>query len=174
MKKNVLFALASLMLLAGCSRGVDLYQDPENKTSEEDINNNVKGVFGVDFASNQDWGFGSSANQAITRGATRRAALPATPSFRDTNPIVKPTVPSAYQNSVPAGAKYAKDYQNYQKGDVIYINTAYQTLNQPQNTEDLTIYVDGNVTYCGGTNQNGNGTVFCVTENSTLTLGAVI
>ena len=54
MKKIVLFALASLMLLAGCSRGVDLYQDPENKTSEEDINNNVKGVFGVDFASNQE------------------------------------------------------------------------------------------------------------------------
>ena len=118
-------------------------------------------------ASNQDWGFGST-----TRAFTR-AAMPATPSFRDTNPIVKPTVPSAYQNSVPSDAKYARDYQNYQKGDVIYINTEYQTLNQPQNTEDLTIYVDGNVTFCGATNQGGNGTAFCVTENSTLTLGAV-
>ena len=109
---------------------------------------------------------------AVTRGATRRAAQPETPSFRDTNPIVKPTMPS-YSNTVPSTAKYAKDYQNYQKGDVIYINTAYQTLNNPQNTEDLTIYVDGNVTYLGGTNQNGNGTVICVTQNSTLKLGSV-
>ena len=109
---------------------------------------------------------------AVTRGATHRAAMPAVPTFRDTNPIVKPAMPS-YSKTVPSTAKYAKDYQNYQKGDVIYINTEYQTLNNPQNTEDLTIYVDGEVTYCGGTNQNGNGTVFCVTENSTLKLGAV-
>lgn len=70
MKKNVLFALASLMLLAGCSRGVDLYQDPENKTSEEDINNNVKGVFGVDFASNQDWCTTTSGELTILADAS--------------------------------------------------------------------------------------------------------
>ena len=124
-------------------------------------------------AATQDWGFGAGST---TRSFTR-AAMPATPTFRDTNPIEKPTVPSQYKNTLAeataAGAKYAKDYQNYQKGDKIYINTAYQTLNNPQNTEDLTIYVDGNVTYSGQTNQNGNGTVFCVTSNSTLKLGAV-
>lgn len=70
MKKNVLFALASLMLLTGCSRGVDLYQDPENKTSEEDINNNVKGVFGVDFASNQDWCTTTSGELTILADAS--------------------------------------------------------------------------------------------------------
>ena len=67
MKKIVLFALASLMLLAGCSRGVDLYQ---NKTSEEDINNNVKGVFGVDFASNQDWCTTTSGELTILADAS--------------------------------------------------------------------------------------------------------
>ena len=70
MKKIVLFALASLMLLASCSRGVDLYQDPENKTSEEDINNNVKGVFGVDFASNQDWCTTTSGELTILADAS--------------------------------------------------------------------------------------------------------
>ena len=70
MKKIVLFALASLMLLASCSRGVDLYQDPENKTSEEDINNNVKGVFGVDFASNQDWCTTTSGELTILTDAS--------------------------------------------------------------------------------------------------------
>ena len=70
MKINVLFALASLMLFASCSRGVDLYQDPENKTSEEDINNNVKGVFGVDFASNQDWCTTTSGELTILADAS--------------------------------------------------------------------------------------------------------
>lgn len=70
MKKIVLFALASLMLLASCSRGVDLYQDPENKTSEEDINNNVKSVFGVDFASNQDWCTTTSGELTILADAS--------------------------------------------------------------------------------------------------------
>lgn len=104
--------------------------------------------------------------------AFTRATMPTEPTFRDTNPITKPTMPS-YSNTVPSTAHYAKDYQNYQKGDVIYINSAYSSLNNPQNTEDLTIYVDGNVSYYGSTNQNGNGTVFCVTNGSTLKLGSV-
>ena len=86
-------------------------------------------------------------------------------------------MPTDYFNTIDeaiaAGANYAKDYQNYQKGDIIYINSDYQSLNNPQNTEDLTIYVDGTVTYLGGTNQNGNGTTICVTEGSTLKLGSV-
>ncbi len=125
---------------------------------------------------NQTWGFTTNINSgdaAARAFALTRAAMPAAPTFRDTNPIEKPSVPSTYQNTVPQDAKYAKDYQNYQNGDVLYINTAYSSLNNPQNFSDLTIYVDGTVTYAGQTNQNGNGTVFCVTENSTLKLGAV-
>ena len=86
-------------------------------------------------------------------------------------------MPTKYKNTlaeaITAGAQYAKEYQNYKNGDVIYINTDYQQLNNPQNYSDLTIYVDGTVTYSGGTNQNGNGTTICVTEGSTLKLGSV-
>ena len=109
--------------------------------------------------------------QMATRAFTR-ATMPTVPTFRDTNPITKPTMPN-YSNTVPSTAHYAKNYQNYQTGDVIYINTGYSSLNNPQNTSKLTIYVDGNVTYCGQTKQDENGTVFCVTEGSTLKLGAV-
>lgn len=105
----------------------------------------------------------------VSAANAQRRALPQAPTFRDD----APAMPTKYSNTVPANAKYAKDYQNYQKGDVIYVNTAYSSLNNPQNIEDLTIYVDGNVTYYGQTNQNGNGTTFCVTQNSTLKLGAV-
>ena len=122
--------------------------------------------------------------KALTRGDqmpkafSRVNPMPETPTFRDTYPVSnKPTVSSSYKNkladAITAGAKYAKDYQNYKEGDIIYINTAYQRLNNPQNTSGLTIYVDGNVTYCGQTKQDQKGTVFCVTENSTLRLGAV-
>ena len=148
----------------------------------------------------QDWGFtdhmvlanGDSVEatvideipvKALTRGDqmpkafSRVSDMPETPTFRDTYPVSKPTVSSSYKNkledAITAGAKYAKDYQNYQEGDIIYINTAYQTLNNPQNTSGLTIYVDGNVTYSGQTKQDEKGTVFCVTQNSTLKLGAV-
>ena len=123
--------------------------------------------------------------KALTRGDqmpkafSRVSDMPETPTFRDTYPISKQTVSpsSSYKNTledaITAGAKYAEDYQNYQEGDIIYINTAYQTLNNPQNTSGLTIYVDGNVTYSGQTKQDEKGTVFCVTQNSTLKLGAV-
>ena len=117
--------------------------------------------------------------KALTRGDqmpkafSRVNPMPETPTFRDTYPIEKPQIPS-YSNTVPEGAKYAEKYQDYKEGDIIYINTAYQTLNNPQNTKGLTIYVDGNVTYSGQTNQDSEkGTVFCVTQNSTLKLGAV-
>ena len=178
MKKYLMTGITALALCVGftsCSHDLEsLSQEEIDQLEAQKITEKYNKAFIATFgrpAADQDWGFGSS-----TRSFTR-AALPETPTFRDTNPIEKPTVPSQYKNTlteaIAAGAKYAKVYQNYQKGDVIYIDTEYQQLNQPQNTEDLTIYVDGNVTFCGQTNQNGNYTVFCVTENSTLTLGAV-
>ena len=184
MKKYLMTAMAAVAMgvaFTSCSHNTDLYGGEEGggkingRTVQEQIELD-KAVYNAAFeqsfgkvAPTVDWGFGPS-----TRALTR-AALPSTPEFRDTNPIVKPEFPVAFtfQNTVPSSAKYARDYQNYQKGDVIYINTEYQTLSNPQNTENLTIYVDGDVTYSGQTNQGGNGTVFCVTEKSTLTLGAV-
>ena len=108
------------------------------------------------------------------RAARRAVQTPKEGTFHDTNPIEKPTLDKTYSNTVPTNAKYARDYQNYQNGDVIYINSDYQQLNNPQNFENLTIYVDGNVTYVGDTKQDATkGTVFCVTEGSTLKLGYV-
>ena len=165
-----MMAVAGLAI-ASCSKMDDYATSPAEIVQAKYNQAFLKYVGGY-IDPNQTWGFGDDVYSNAPAFDFTRAAMPATPKFRDTNPITKPTMPS-YSNTVPTGAKYAKDYQNYQKGDVIYIDTEYQTLNNPQNTENLTIYVDGNVTYCGGTNQNGNGTVFCVTENSTLTLGAV-
>jgi hypothetical protein len=179
MKKYLMTGVAALALCAGftaCSSDEDFsfneneYVESQKALIEAKYQQAFVNAFGQP-AKNHTWGFGQYVT--TTRATDFLKSKFTLPEYRDVNPIQKPTVPSAYQNTIPSGAKYARDYQNYQKGDVIYINTAYQTLNQPQNTEDLTIYVDGNVTYLGGTNQNGNGTVFCVTENSTLKLGSV-
>ena len=181
MKKYLMTAMAAVAMGAtftSCSHNTDLYGGGENgetngRTAEEQAEL-VKAVYKAAFeqsfgkvAPTVDWGFGSGNSAASTRGT--RFTLP---TFRNTNPIVKPTVPSGLQNTVPTDAHYAKDYQNYQKGDVIYVNTAYQQLNQPQNFENLTIYVDGNVTLAYSFKQDG-GTKIVVTENSTLKLGSM-
>ena len=178
-------AIAVCAAFTSCSKNSELFdQNAAEQQKQEAINKNIetaKANYAAAFekafgkvGSNVDWGFGSST-RALTRVSDLLKDKFTLPKFRDTNPIVKPELPTTFtfQNTVPENAKYAKDYQNYQKGDVIYIDTEYQTLNNPQNTEDLTIYVDGNVAYYGQTSSNGNGTAFCVTENSTLTLGAV-
>lgn len=177
MKKKVILWGFAALVFASCSKNMD-FTPPEgySQTTKDTDVAKYEDAFVQTFGNpspTQDWGFGSASGAR----AYTRAAMPDEPTFRDANPIIKPIVSSAYKNTlaeaIAAGAKYAQTYQNYQKGDIIYVNSNYQTLNNPQNTEDLTIYVDGNVTYCGGTNQNGNGTVFCVTENSTLKLGSV-
>ena len=121
---------------------------------------------------NQEWGFGIST-QASTRAMTR--ALPDEPTFRDTNPISRPTTPTFYTTltqAINAGAVFTgdKDWNNSQNGDVVYINSSNSNL--PDNKE-LTVYVDGNVTCLAATYQGGNGVTFVVTENSTLKLGGV-
>jgi len=170
MKKYLMSATAMMALAifaTSCSNEASLY-DPEashkklemtySKSFEENVGTPNK---------NQTWGFGESvAASRMTRAGQYNA-----PTFRDTNPITKPT--TDISTTLPANAKYAKNYQNYQKDDVIYIDSDYSTLNNPQNTENLTIYVVGTVTYTGGTNQNGNGTKFVVTDGSTLKLGSV-
>ena len=171
MKKYLMTGIAALgmgSLFTSCGPDMSVYNVSQSEQVLQKYEQSFVQAFG-EPAPTQTWGFGSST-VAGARGMTR--TLPEKPSFRDTNPVKKPTMPN-YSNTVPDGAKYARDYQNYQKGDVIYVNTEYSSLNNPQNTEDLTIYVDGNVTYNGQTNQNGNGTVFCVTEGSTLKLGKV-
>ena len=175
MKKYLMTGIAALAIggmFTSCSHDMSLYNGDGTKAVVDKYEQAFVDAYGEPDA-NQTWGFGEKTTTvAGTRGMTR--SVPSSPTFKDGD---CPSMPTKYKNTlaeaIADGAKYAKDYQNYQKGDVIYINTDYQTLNNPQNTEDLIIYVDGNVTYFGQTNQNGTGTTICVTEGSTLKLGQV-
>ena len=175
MKKYLMAGIAALAMgsmFTSCSHDMSLYNGDGTKAVVDKYEQAFVDAYGEPDA-NQTWGFGEKTTiVAGTRGMTR--SVPSSPTFKDGD---CPSMPTKYKNTlaeaIADGAKYAKDYQNYQKGDVIYINTDYQTLNNPQNTEDLIIYVDGNVTYFGQTNQNGTGTTICVTEGSTLKLGQV-
>ena len=175
MKKYLMTGIAALAMggmFTSCSHDMSLYNGDGTKAVVDKYEQAFVDAYGEPDA-NQTWGFGEKTTTvAGTRGMTR--SVPSSPTFKDGD---CPSMPTKYKNTlaeaIADGAKYAKDYQNYQKGDVIYINTDYQTLNNPQNTEDLIIYVDGNVTYFGQTNQNGTGTTICVTEGSTLKLGQV-
>ena len=173
MKKYLMTGIAALAMggmFTSCSHDMSLYNGDGTKAVVDKYEEAFVSAYG-EPAANQTWGFGSTTAAGV-RGMTR--SVPSSPTFKDGD---CPSMPTKYKNTlaeaIADGAKYAKDYQNYQKGDVIYINTDYQTLNNPQNTEDLIIYVDGNVTYFGQTNQNGTGTTICVTEGSTLKLGQV-
>ena len=174
MKKYLMTAVAALALgglMTSCTHDTDIAQ-----TASQDIIQQYEKVFTTAFgtpAPNQTWGFGeNTSTTASTRAMTRN--IPTKPTFRDTKPAKSLTMPTNYSETLPSTAKFARDYQNYQSGDVIYINNDFNSLNNPQNTSDLTIYADGtNVSYGGQTYQNGNGTVFVVTKNSTLTLTKV-
>ena len=172
MKKYLMTGIAALAMggmFTSCTQDMSIYSGELADYAKQTYEQKFIERFG-EPAPNQTWGFGSST-VAGARGMTR--TLPEKPSFRDTNPVTKPTMPS-YSNTVPSDAQYAKTYQNYKNGDKIYIDNDFNSLNNPQNFSDLVIYADGtNVSYGGDTNQNGNGTVFVVTQNSTLTLTKV-
>lgn len=173
MKKYLMLAVAGLAI-ASCSKMDDYATSPAEIVQakyNQAFYNYVEGKIDP----NHTWGFSDDAySNAPAFDFTRSVNGITFPTFKDGQ---CPSMPTKYKNTLAeaktAGAQYAKEYQNYKNGDVIYINTDYQQLNNPQNYSDLTIYVDGTVTYSGGTNQNGNGTVFCVTEGSTLKLGSV-
>ncbi len=168
-----MMAVAGLAI-ASCSKMDDYATSPAEIVQAKYNQAFLKYVDGK-IDSNHTWGFGDDVySNAPAFDFTRSVNGITFPTFKDGQ---CPSMPTKYKNTlaeaITAGAKYAKDYQNYQNGDIIYINTDYQQLNNPQNYSDLTIYVDGTVTYLGGTNQNGNGTTICVTEGSTLKLGSV-
>ena len=173
MKKYLMMAVAGLAI-ASCSK-MDDYATSPAEIAQAKYNQAFLKYVGGYIDPNQTWGFSDDAySNAPAFDFTRSVNGITFPTFKDGQ---CPSMPTKYKNTlaeaITAGAQYAKEYQNYKNGDVIYINTDYQQLNNPQNYSDLTIYVDGTVTYSGGTNQNGNGTVFCVTEGSTLKLGSV-
>ena len=168
-----MMAVAGLAI-ASCSKMDDYATSPAEIVQAKYNQAFLKYVDGK-IDSNHTWGFGDDVySNAPAFDFTRSVNGITFPTFKDGQ---CPSMPTKYKNTlaeaITAGAKYAKDHQNYQNGDIIYINTDYQQLNNPQNYSDLTIYVDGNVTYNGQTNQNGNGTTICVTKGSTLKLGQV-
>lgn len=57
MKKNLLYVAMGMLVLASCSRDVDLYDEPVNQKTitAEDIKANFKNVCGVEYSPNQDW-----------------------------------------------------------------------------------------------------------------------
>ena len=126
----------------------------------------------VEFEDLDDVAVGSRSRTRA--GALTRGSLPSEPSFRDTNPMSKPTV--SYSNSVPSDAISAAE--DFGAGATIYIDEDYYESHDywspsVDGKDNLIIYVDGSVTFHGATSSNGNGTTICVTEGSTLTLGGV-
>ena len=125
-----------------------------------------------------DWGFGPSTVKAGTRAAqsvvepdNKNKQKPAQPAF--SNEI---TMPTQYKNTL-AEAKTIEGIEllknNYRAGGTYYIDAEHWDNNNPyavdiQNNA-LTLYFDGDIKFYGNNEQN-NGTVFCVTENSKLTL----
>lgn len=175
-------------LMTSCTKDTDLSggtarssQDVQKTYEEAFLNTFGRPVEGL------DWGFGIANNSTVanTRAMTRANSIgeltdvdktmPEEPTFRDGEEGVPPItiieMPTKYKNTLAdAGAKYAKEYQNYTTNDVIYINGEYSSLNNPQNTEGLTIYVDGTVTWGGSTKSGSYPTTFVVTTGSTFTL----
>ena len=125
-----------------------------------------------------DWGFGPSTVKAGTRAAqtvvepdNKNKQKPTQPAFSD-----EITMPTQYKNTL-AEAKTIEGIEllknNYRAGGTYYIDAEHWDNNNPyavdiQNNA-LTLYFDGDIKFYGNNEQN-NGTVFCVTENSKLTL----
>ena len=137
-----------------------------------------------------DWGFGSGATKAGTR------ALPTLPSntFRDTNPITKPSKPEEIDDiekptstktfydtrsaAESANAKYPPDNDGNTFGDndIIIIDEDYYKNGESwyiygpklDNKTNLTVCIDGTVTLNAGTKDTG--ATICVLQNSTLNI----
>lgn len=120
----------------------------------------------VEFEDLDDVAVGSRSRTRA--GALTRGSLPSEPSFRDTNPIQKPTSQTGYYtsvNDVKNNVTYAKDkdWNSWEEsGAVVYVDADYAYVNDKK---DQTIYIVGDVTYESSTQ---TGIVFVVTEGSTL------
>ena len=56
MKKSIYVLVAGMFLLTGCmSHDFDEVTPAEKETTQDEINQNVKKVFGVNFSADQDW-----------------------------------------------------------------------------------------------------------------------
>ena len=184
MKKYLMTGMAALAICAAftsCSKDTDVYNQNVEEQKKQDaleknmakVNEQYAAAFEKAFGkvgSNVDWGFGSS--KASTRVSDLLKDNFTLPEFRDKDDITEPTKPTfatTLDAAKAAGAVYANG-ASWDNGISVYIDESYNWTDQ--NKSDLTIYVNGNVTYYSGVSNNGNGTTFVVLENSSLKLGS--
>ncbi len=169
-------ALAICAAFTSCSKSEELYDqgvvDGQKVASfEEQYAAAFTKFIGGPVGANVDWGFGSGT-RAFTRATDLLKSKFTLPEFRDKDDITEPTKPTfatTLDAAKAAGAVYAKG-ASWDNGISVYIDESYNWTDQ--NKSDLTIYVNGNVTYYSGVSNNGNGTTFVVLENSSLKLGS--
>ena len=170
MKKYLMTSVAVLAIVAAFT---SCHKDFEMMSPKDFTQANYQAVFtnyvGGTIAANQDWGFGSSANQAITRGT-----YPEGISFRGKTDITEPTTPTFYttiDQVKAAGVAYVGDIDYNNGWD--NVTAAYLDANsnaiRSDRSQGRTYYVSGDVTYWNGFS-NGDATLV-VLENSTLHLG---
>ncbi len=181
MKKYLISAAAALALggvLSSCT-----HDEMTTSAASQDILEKYADVFTTAFgtpAPTQSWGFAESSNTtANTRGLTRGADknLPTNPTFSDKDDISKPIIPSkptttkTFYNTVKE-AKAAKidikHTNNKVESNGIYSINRNCKLDNPQNFGNLTFYIDDDMTFSWGLNDNGN--TFVITEDKTVTL----
>ena len=181
-------AVAICAAFTSCSKNNELFdqnaaEQAKQQTSEQKIISDYQTAFENAFgkpASNQDWGLAKYGS--IKKAGTRAAATPVEPDSKNKQKPTQPafsdeiTMPTQYKNTL-AEAKTIEGIEllknNYRAGGTYYIDAEHWDNNNPyavdiQNNA-LTLYFDGDITFYGNNEQN-NGTVFCVTEKSKLTL----
>lgn len=194
MKKYLMGGIAAVAICAvftSCSKNNELFdqnaaEQAKQQTSEQKIISEYQTAFENAFgkpASNQDWGLAKYGS--IKKAGTRAAATPVEPDSKNKQKPTQPafsdeiTMPTQYKNTL-AEAKTIKEiellHSNYQAGGTYYVDAEHWDNSKPNAVDiqnrALTIYFDGDITFYGNNEQN-NGTVYCVTENSTLRLQSV-
>lgn len=167
-------------MMTSCTHDTDVAQ-----TASQDIIQQYEKVFTTAFgtpAPNQTWGFGeSSSTVANTRAFTR--SLPTKPSFSSQNEISepldkKPSSTKTFYNTIEE-AKNAGVTITDAKGATIKDKVNDQTLeidsrtslNELQNSSNVTLYIADNMTFNLSFSSSGNAIV--VTKDKTLTMSSI-
>ena len=195
MKKYLMSGVAAIAFLAAftsCSKTTDLYEEGRKEKdqaaqNETKVAQSYEEAFEAAFgkpAANQDWGLAKygtpkaagtrSSVTTVVEPDNKNKPKPGEPGFSS-----EITMPTQYKNTL-AEAKTIPGiealHSNYTKNGTYYIEASNWDNNNPgaidiQNRA-LTLYFDGDITFYGNNDQN-DGTVYCVTENSILRLQSV-
>jgi len=162
-----MIGLAALAF-ASCAK-----HDFETMTQEQIVKAEYEAKFVAAFgqpASNHTWGFGRATTRAVkpVYASDNYAAYSKTkPSgFTDAIPTSrKPSVPEFATTASAAGALDAST-NTLQDNNVYFVKDGY-TLENPQNRQNITIYIDDNMTFNYGLG-DCKGNKIIVSENKTL------